>query len=1019
MSVDNNQQFTMDPPVETNDGSSKKPRISYKREFLLSLSNLDVCKKLPKLPSGFDESLLRDSEDPLPEHRRISSDLSSHGFRQNDYSSSPPTRGEMGSYSRGTHGKWEDRSGGWNDKVTDSQSEWDSAEPGRRYGMPSRRPWQAPEHDGLLGRGSFPRSSGYGVGTSGQRSQSNDAYQLSRSNEPYHPPRPYKASPYSRRDTKDSFNDETFGSSDSTSEDRAEEERKRRASFELMRKEQHKAFQERQKLSPEGRKKGFDLTELLQDSKDEKGQLGRSNHVCESSILPGSNNTVVPPQNTTPRPLVPPGFANTPLEGKPGVKPPTGVYQHEGSLLNSKDGHLVNGMSGNNEEKAPANQTGSSELLMRSTDVNISTNTSERAVDLSTVLGITTDTIGRDKSFENLPCISNFSEASGYSEKSEQAITKLDQKKSLGNSDGASILDKLFNAALNLNDGKDSNFTEQNDNKVEERSSPQTVKSSKFAGLFLEEDNKPYEDISSSEQSNGLLSLLQGANKLQIFDVKSKDELSARLPFQGHDTKNPDQLIYTSPSKSAAVPPVLTCEDLEQSILSEVSDSYSHPPPAMRDSDVSSVRNKQQKAYVDDHASHHLLSLLQRGAGPENQFMRLFSNAESRPSAEQPPETSGIGREAADSGNTLTLETLFGSAFMKELQSVGESASANAGVSEAHSLSLSAKDEGLLLAGTPFRLDQSISEASQSDQMRSDGLPGGLFRSADNATELGPRIGAAGVGLLGEDNLLAVNGTANMQKFVPFQGSPNQEPKEGPFNLAEKLAALNYGPRKERLPIGSQDSPFLRHPPHYPNGPDLPFQPSSAHPQLQPSHLNGSGPLFHSFDPHHGTVKSQSDLMATGSFHQDHPPNHQFPANMIHPPFHHSPGGVPELDRHSHPMLQEMHMRSNMPHPHHVLQGFPGGPLHHQPPGVNNQMPGVVPGLSASQGFPFAHWQPNFARHNMPPPVTQVKGSDNSGSLQRFLGMDPKQIQPMMGQAGGPHRQGSLGYGLDLGFGHR
>ena len=58
-----------------------------------------------------------DTEDPSPERLRISGDF---GLRRNDYSSSPPTRGELGSNSRGTHGRWEGRSGGWNDKDADS-----------------------------------------------------------------------------------------------------------------------------------------------------------------------------------------------------------------------------------------------------------------------------------------------------------------------------------------------------------------------------------------------------------------------------------------------------------------------------------------------------------------------------------------------------------------------------------------------------------------------------------------------------------------------------------------------------------------------------------------------------------------------------------------------------------------------------------------------------------------------------------------------------------------------------------
>ncbi|XP_010544407.1 PREDICTED: uncharacterized protein LOC104817035 isoform X2 [Tarenaya hassleriana] len=910
MSVDDKQQFGTDSLDETSDGSRKKPRISYKREFLLSLSS--VCKKLPKLPSGFDKSLLRDSEDPLPERRRISGDFSSHGFRRNDSSSSPPARGELGSYSRGAHGRWEGRSGGWNDKDSDSQFDRDS-EPGRRYGMPSRGPWQASEHDGLLGKGSFPRPSGYGAGRSGPRSQSNDLHQLNRSNGPYHPPPPYKAKPYSRRDTKDSFNDETFGPSDSASEDRAEEEKKRRASFELLRKEQHKTFQEKQNLNPEGRKNDFDFTVLPGDSKEENGQQDTSKQVREFSTLPDSNNTVAPLQNTTPtpKPLVPPGFGSTLLKRKQEAQPPTGVSQHEDSLLKSKEGHLLNGTPGNNEENTLLNQTGSNELLMQSTDVNISTNTSERAVDLSTVFGITADIVGKDKNFEKHSHISSVTEAPEYSEQSEQAMTKLDQKRSLGNSDGPSILDKLFNTDLNLNSGDSSNVIEHRADKVEEILSPQTVKSSKFAYLFHEEDGKPPEDISSSEQPNGLLSLLQGANKSQTFDVKSKDELSARLLFQGCDTKIPDQLSNTSPSKSAAVPPVLTCEDLEQSILSEVSDSYSPPPPAIQDSDVSSVRTKQQKTDVDDQASQHLLSLLQKGAGagPENQAVQPMSKTESRPPpTEKPPKTGGICREA-DTGKTLTLETLFGSAFMKELQSVGEPVSAKAGVSEGHGSPLPIKSEDLLLVGAQLRLDGITNELSQRDQMSSDVVRGGLIPNADNQTGLGPRI---------------------------------------------------------------------------------------------------------------SNVKSQIELMASVSVHQDSPPYQQFPANMIRPPFHHTPGGVPEFDRLPHPILQQMQMpmRGKMPHHSILLQGFANGPPHHHPH-AKNQMSGVVPAeLNTSQGLPLAHRQPNFAGHNMPPPVREVNGSDQPVSLQRLLGIGPKQISPM-GQAIDLHHRGSFGHDLNMSFGYR
>lgn len=144
-------------------------KFSYTREFLLSLSGLDACKELP---SGFDRSLLRYSmlsypflpqtvnagmlhfafsppllcyalllfviylpplfvensefEDASLDRQRSSGGLSMHSFRRNEYGSSPPTRGDTNSFSRGIHGKWESRSSGRSDKDSDSQSEWDS-----------------------------------------------------------------------------------------------------------------------------------------------------------------------------------------------------------------------------------------------------------------------------------------------------------------------------------------------------------------------------------------------------------------------------------------------------------------------------------------------------------------------------------------------------------------------------------------------------------------------------------------------------------------------------------------------------------------------------------------------------------------------------------------------------------------------------------------------------------------------------------------------------------------------------
>lgn len=65
-------------------------------------------------------------------------------------------------------------------------------ESSRQQGNPSRRSWQSTDHDGLLGSGSLPRPSGYAAGMMASKVQGNDHFQLKKSNEPYHPPRPYK-----------------------------------------------------------------------------------------------------------------------------------------------------------------------------------------------------------------------------------------------------------------------------------------------------------------------------------------------------------------------------------------------------------------------------------------------------------------------------------------------------------------------------------------------------------------------------------------------------------------------------------------------------------------------------------------------------------------------------------------------------------------------------------------------------------------------------------------------------------
>lgn len=135
--------------------------------------------------------------------------------------------------------------------------------------------------------------------------------------------------------------------------------------------------------------------------------------------------------------------------------------QHERSPLNSKGINMVNGTSVSNGDKPSGIKIGPSDMLIEGEDVRVSsTDASEQAVKISSFLGIATDAVNKDKSFEKLSSISTPAETEGYPRKSGQATVTLDKKKSLEMSDGPSILDKIFNTAINLNTGDSSINTE-------------------------------------------------------------------------------------------------------------------------------------------------------------------------------------------------------------------------------------------------------------------------------------------------------------------------------------------------------------------------------------------------------------------------------------------------------------------------------------------------------------------------------------------------------------------------------
>ncbi|KAK9279611.1 hypothetical protein L1049_013290 [Liquidambar formosana] len=1081
MSLENEDQRSPDQPADTNHESQKMFKISYTRDFLLSLSELDVCKKLP---SGFDQSILGEFEDTSQDRQRIYGGLSSQNFRRNEYGSSPPTRGDSNNYSRGIHGRWESRS-----RDSDSQSDWDS-DSGRRYGNQSRRSWQNPEHDGLLGSGSFARPSGYVAGASAPKLRANDHYQLSKSNEPYHPPRPYKAVPHTRRDTNDLYNDETFGSDESTSQDRAEEERKRRDSFELLRKEQHKAFQEKQNQNPDKHKLDCisGITALLEESKDEKRLLNRNDESDESVIIPASHNdsgkSLLPSQTPASRPLVPPGFTSTILERNFGTKSlinshpaEAGNPELEDSLLHAKANPLLNGTSDNQEEKQSAQQMGLSEQQLESMGIHVPiVNKIESTVNLSSASEGSNKKIGMDKQpYET----SNFSEAGDALTNGE--IVELDAEKvirqnigTLSNQDhSTSILEKLFCSASSVNTNGSSSFIEHHDSKVDDTWSPSTVQSSKFAHWFLEDEKKPVDELSSG-RPNDLLSLIVGGEKggSQFSDVKATEQIPPDIPFQSfgftnrHATSSltsasveiTEQLF--SGNKTEAVPAVLTCEDLEQSILSEISENSSTLQPPVQGWNVLEAKTDQPKTDIDNRASQHLLSLLQKGTDLKDMAPSPTLDIGSSDKIHV-FEVSSIGtalnnsREAQSEkvnelGKTLTLETLFGTAFMKELQSFeapvssqrGSVGSARLDIPESHGLLFPVIDNVL----PPSTVGETVSSRTGHEssvlaskhrpQTELDKIEGHWLGFNDPRTEvdssklqtevgykLGGFDGAVDIRLPEEDSLITVGDPVNTPHsvFIPAGDSTKAEllsSSNTPVGIAEKLAALNAVFKDERSMVrGPEGAPFLRGSFDMIES-EIPYQNRHAQPSPpqfhHPHQMNHGRPLFHSLDAHPAHINAQMKYPENIIRH-DTPLNHQFNANMLRPPFHHPNTGFDPPTHH--PMLQQLHMPGNLPPPH-LLQGLPprGSPL---PPHPNNQPTGFIQEPDPMQGFPIGHRQANFGGPpGMPLPAPDIGVGNHPDALQRLIEMElrsnAKQIHPLAG-----HGQGMYGHELDMSFRYR
>nr|GMD09625.1 uncharacterized protein LOC109185000 isoform X2 [Ipomoea batatas]GMD61947.1 uncharacterized protein LOC109185000 isoform X2 [Ipomoea batatas] len=1033
MSLDNEDPSL--PEESSSIHSDKHSKISYTREFLLSLSELEICKKLP---SGIEPALLSELESTpydIPDRQRSSVAAPPlQGFRRNDYGSSPPTRG--------IYGRWENRFSVRSDQESDTQSARDS-ESVRRHGNQPRRSWQTPEHDGLLGSGSFPRPSVYASGIPAAKARGNDHYQLSKSNEPYHPPRPYKAGPQSRRDASDSYNNETFGSVECTSEDRVEEERRRRASFELMRKEQHKAsLQKKQYLNldkPESEcVSDSDMSALADDVKEKSRLLDRRKELDVSTTLPDTDNdsgkSSFPSQTSASRPLVPPGFRSTLLEKDSGLKAviqlplkQAGKPESEENLLHSgMDNPVQNGFFDGLERQSSqsSQELCLSDQQLDDRSIHLPFLKKGNQIDASNKKPCLDDNLNPPSSILETQKLMEGPEvielSAGLSQEKIQMEPDLNQS--------TSILDQIFGSAISMTVGE----SEHQDTKRDDKWSPRTNQSSKFAHWFCEEEETKAKDNSLS-RPNDLLALIAGGDnsRSQAHDVKSTENILSNALAATVEVSEP---LYAS-SKDTASPTILTCEDLEQTILSEYNENGPNLQSLLPGWSTNS-KPEEQRERVDDRASQHLLSLLQKGPDLGNKIHMSNMDTDSVDSHEKFTEDNKPMEDESALGKAITLETLFGTAFMNELQSMQAPVSIQRGGSVASVQSDGLESQRSLPVPNDVFFPSTIDGVGGSKMMSNDNVMVDREQTKldkaerwlgfdDPLTKLHPNHltdrsykngdfdGVIGFQLPEDDNLFSGGNPVNPQVSLNMaDGNLNK-------GVVEQLASVHAAPSNQRTMVGPGGLSFLHglrdqvEPEMFHN---LPAQPSSS--LFHPMQMNQGRQLVHPFEtlPAHST--SQMKFVGPEIMTHIDTPNHQFSGNMMHPPFHRPNPAVSGFDLPTqHPMMQQqMQMPGNYPHMQHDRLRNAPFPQHpgNQPAAAFLQEPNPMQVLPFGPRPPR---QPNINGFGIPMPVDINRGSNQPEAIQKLLEMEvrAKQMHPF---AAG-NSQGMYGHELDMGLRYR
>uniref|UniRef100_A0ACD5ZQF4 Uncharacterized protein n=1 Tax=Avena sativa TaxID=4498 RepID=A0ACD5ZQF4_AVESA len=908
--------MSSDPP--------KTMRTAYSREFLISIGQSERCKHLPP---GVDVSLLNELNE-----------AASAAYNKGQYSTPLGRSDGSGGYSyssRGgnTGGRWDTRSTGSSDREGDFPDR-ELLTQDRRNGNQYKRTWQNSEHDGLLGSGGFPRPSGY-AGQLAPKDRGN-VPQPNRTSERYQPPRPYKAGPLTRKDV-DSMNDETFGSLECSNEDRAEEEKKRRASFELMRKEQHKSLQEK--------KSGPDT---------EKGNPGGDIMSIYFPIYHYHTHAHV------------------------------AFREDKMSSIAQFDGQLERNQSATETTSSIKNEKGISENIGVHQKYALQSG-------------------GNSSSTEFASKILKGAEGWEADEIDKYSIEKQSMPKNSRNDNSISILEEFFANTLSKSGGNLPTYIESQQMNTGANMISSVPESSKFARWFRDEDSKPSEDLSSKS----LLSMIvnnetRGPQNIAPGPSLSDgaiQNLSSKLPTDKFDASS-KLLPFTSPAPAGGIqeqhshagilepaPVMMTCEDLEQAMLAQVASSSTQKDVVHRHHPVLDEPTAKQKVAVDSHASHPLLSLLQKGTDNKGSspFDFHIGSATEPQSSDVNVMTSGVisgtvpvnnTETAPASGKSVTLEALFGAAFMNELHSTDAPVSIRGSGSS---------QEGYYPGEEALFFNNNENGAAPKEPRTGIEYQNPSFSGPGQVTSFNRK--GSEIHLPEEDSLFTMNDTFGARKpdILPSLRSSRAE-----VQLPDRVVDdLNY--KLQSLVSGDVEHAQVL-------GPDA----LGSHSREQRYQAESQN-LYHLLQGRQPALAPRPMLDQVGHRSQQapfdmpqamrHDPRRSFPANMN--PMQHilnAPGGTRVDPSAHHPMLQRM--PGSFP-----AEGLPRGVL----PSQNvHQVAGYRPEMNNVNNFHMHPRQPSYGDFGLMPPGPSgpaVRGN-HPEAFDRLMQMEltarSKQIHPAM-----------------------